>query len=119
MNLLRSPKSTFSLLAIGLIIIVSLIIYLNTGWPFYLIWLVTLSAITFILYGFDKGQAMINGLRVPEIVLHGLSLMGGFPGGWLGRMAFRHKTRHVVFTIVLAASTVLHLAGVIWYFRPR
>jgi len=109
----RSPYLIFAIIAIPLIIVLVLILALTTTWGFYWIWLVALSIIIFLLYGYDKGQAKLGGLRVPEIVLHQLALLGGFPGGWLGRAVFRHKTRKVVFTVVLIISTLLHL-GVIY-----
>jgi uncharacterized membrane protein YsdA (DUF1294 family) len=59
----------------------------------YLIWLAILSVVTFFLYGFDKAHSKTDGWRVPEVVLHGLALAGGFIGGWAGRSIFRHKTR--------------------------
>ena len=90
-----------------------IILALTTTWSFYWIWLIALSVITFLLYGYDKGQAKLGGLRVPEIVLHVLALLGGFPGGWLGRAVFRHKIRKPSFTIVLIVSTIVHL-GIIY-----
>lgn len=72
-------------------------------------WLAVASIITFILYGFDKAMAKWGGWRVPEIVLHGLALSGGFPGGLIGRSVFRHKTQKGVFSFVLVVSTVIHL----------
>jgi uncharacterized membrane protein YsdA (DUF1294 family) len=62
-------------------------------WLIYFIWLATASGITFLLYGFDKARSKNGGWRVPEVVLHGLALLGGFPGGWAGRSVFRHKTK--------------------------
>ena len=84
------------------------------GWPFYWIWLAAASVITFLLYGFDKARSKNGGWRVPEIVLHGLALAGGFPGGWAGRSVFRHKTKKGIFVFVLAVSTVIHLVLVYW-----
>jgi uncharacterized membrane protein YsdA (DUF1294 family) len=78
-------------------------------WHFYFIWLSIASGITFLLYGFDKAQAQVGGWRIPEIVLHGLALLGGFPGGWAGRSIFRHKTQKGLFTFVLLISTLLYL----------
>jgi uncharacterized membrane protein YsdA (DUF1294 family) len=72
------------------------------------------SGITFLLYGFDKAQSKNGGWRVPELVLHVFALAGGFPGGWLGRAIFHHKTKKVLFVFVLAVSTVIHLALVYW-----
>ena len=78
-------------------------------WRVYGAWLGITSVITFILYGFDKAQSKNGGWRVPEAVLHGLALLGGFPGGCAGRSVFRHKTKKVPFTLVLLLSTVIHL----------
>jgi len=75
----------------------------------YWVWLAALSAITFIVYGFDKSRARNSGRRVPEKVLHWLALAGGFPGGWAGRAVFRHKTQKAFFTFVLGISTLIHL----------
>jgi uncharacterized membrane protein YsdA (DUF1294 family) len=86
------------------------------GWQFYLIWVVIASGITFLLYGLDKAQSKNGGWRVPEVVLHGLALAGGFPGGWAGRSIFRHKTKKGIFVFVLVVSTALHLGLVYWLF---
>jgi uncharacterized membrane protein YsdA (DUF1294 family) len=86
------------------------------GWQFYLIWVAVASGITFLLYGFDKAQSKKGGWRVPEIVLHGLALAGGFPSGWVGRSVFRHKTKKGIFVFVLAVSTAIHLGLVYWLF---
>lgn len=83
-------------------------------WHFYLIWLAVASGITFITYGFDKTQAKVGGWRVPEIILHGMALSGGFLGGWVGRSIFRHKTQKGLFTFVLVISTILYLGLGYW-----
>ena len=82
----------------------------------YWIWLAALSVITFLLYGFDKAQSKSKGRRIPENLLHGLALAGGFPGGWAGRAIFRHKTQKPIFTFVLLVSTAIHLGLVYWLF---
>lgn len=83
------------------------------GWQLYWIWLAVASVITFLLYGFDKARSKNGGWRVPEIVLHGLALVGGFPGGWAGRSVFRHKTKKGIFVFVLVVSIAIHLG--LWY----
>lgn len=77
---------------------------------YYLLWLATSSIITFALYGFDKRQAQHSNQRVPERTLHLCALLGGFLGGWLGRLLFRHKTQKPVFAVVLMIATVIHVA---------
>jgi uncharacterized membrane protein YsdA (DUF1294 family) len=74
----------------------------------YILWIATTSCITFILYGFDKFQARNNNQRVPERTLHLCALVGGFVGGWIGRLAFRHKTQKSIFTVILLAATLIH-----------
>ena len=79
-------------------------------------WLAIASGITFLLYGFDKAQSKLGGRRVPEVILHGLALSGGFPGGWAGRSIFRHKTKKGFFVFVLSVGTAIHLGLAYWLF---
>jgi len=112
----RSPKPAFLLLAIALAGGLGLLLAWLTDWPLLVIWILAVSVITFLAYGYDKAQAQSGGWRIPEIVLHGLALAGGFLGGWLGRAIFHHKTRKPIFTLVLILSTLLYLgvAVLIW-----
>ncbi|HIY44905.1 MAG TPA: DUF1294 domain-containing protein [Candidatus Borkfalkia excrementipullorum] len=73
----------------------------------YGILLAVISAVTFILYGADKGRAKRGAWRIPEKVLLGFSFFGGAPGGLLGMLAFRHKTRHWYFWAI-------NLLGIAW-----
>ena len=75
----RSPKLTFGVIAILLGIggFVALLIF-GSFLPPYIAWVLVWSVITFGLYGYDKAQAKLGGGRVPEIVLHGCALIGGF-----------------------------------------
>ncbi|MFY8001835.1 MAG: DUF1294 domain-containing protein [Candidatus Kapaibacteriota bacterium] len=83
---------------------------------YYLLWLATTSLVTFALYGFDKKQAKSNAQRVPERTLHLCALLGGFLGGWLGRLVFRHKTQKTIFAVILMAATLIHV-GVLMLLR--
>ncbi|MBX7234353.1 MAG: DUF1294 domain-containing protein [Caldilineales bacterium] len=109
-----SPKQTYSLIFILLVAILFLVLAIFTAINPFLLWLIAATVITFALYGYDKAQAKRGGGRVPEIVLHGAALAGGFLGGWAGMYLFRHKTLHTGFKIVLALATVLWL--VLLYF---
>src|SRR5262249_8522041 len=82
-----------------------------------LAWLVAVTVATFLWYGYDKRQALLNGRRVPEVVLHGLAFFGGSFGAGFGMWLFRHKTvkgsfRLVFFTIV--ALQLALVAVVVW-----
>lgn len=62
-----------------------------------IIYLSAMSLLTFILFGADKHKAKAHKWRIPEKTLLGLSLLGGFAGGFLGMEFFRHKTKHWYF----------------------
>jgi uncharacterized membrane protein YsdA (DUF1294 family) len=71
------------------------------------------------LYGWDKLQARRVRRRIPERTLHLFALAGGFPGAWLGRRLFRHKTQKPAFAVVLALSTLLHAGAWVWWWYGR
>lgn len=82
--------------------------FTQVGVPWYFTWLIFWSVVAFFYYGFDKQQAQQGNWRVPEVVLHGLALLGGFIGAWLGMTVFHHKNRKPVFVIVMVVSAVIH-----------
>jgi uncharacterized membrane protein YsdA (DUF1294 family) len=81
-------------------------------------WLVSINTLALMLYGYDKRQAIVGRMRIPEFVLHAAALCGGSPGALLGQGLFRHKTRKFRFQIVFVAIVLLQIAGVCgyWYF---
>lgn len=111
-----SPQQTYSILFILLAAILFVVLALVTEINPFLLWLIAATVITFALYGYDKAQAKRGGGRVPEIVLHGAALAGGFLGGWAGMYVFRHKTLHTNFKIVLALATALWLVLIYFVF---
>jgi uncharacterized membrane protein YsdA (DUF1294 family) len=79
----------------------------------YLAWLGTWSVATFAAYAIDKSQARRGSWRLPENALHGLAVAGGAIGGWAGMLGLHHKTRHLVFPVILAiALTAQVLIGI-------
>jgi uncharacterized membrane protein YsdA (DUF1294 family) len=94
-------------------------LWLVAGWPPLLAWLVGWTPPAFAAYGVDKWQAGRGGWRIPEVVLHGLALIGGVVGAWAGRAVFRHKTQKPVFLWVLVAAGVLWAAIVVWSLVAR
>jgi uncharacterized membrane protein YsdA (DUF1294 family) len=64
----------------------------------------------------DKMLAKAGGLRVPELILNLLAVVGGFAGCWAGMAIFRHKSnwgRHPIIWLVLLASTLGHVAVIV------
>lgn len=60
--------------------------------------------------GFDKSFARSNSMRIPEVVLHVLALIGGVPGILLGIHVFRHKTQKAAFQFVLLLVAAVQVA---------
>ncbi len=79
-----------------------------------LAWVIGWTLPAFAMYGIDKRQAQAGGWRVPEAILHGLALIGGVLGAWLGRAFFHHKTQKPIFTFVLVVASILWGAIAIW-----
>ena len=67
---------------------------------FYLCVTCMVSLATFLVYGWDKRQAVRNAERVPEKTLHLLAVFGGWPGALLAQRIFRHKNRKASFQMV-------------------
>ena len=74
------------------------------------LYVLTISLITFVLYGWDKRQAKKQKRRIPEKRLHLLTLAGGTPGALLGQITFRHKTKKKRFQVVFVGTVLLQLA---------
>ena len=108
----------FLLIAAG--ITAFLLYFAGRKLPLYPCLLVCLSVVTFLFYGYDKHQSEKDGAwRVPEAVLHLLSLAGGFVGAFLGRRFYRHKTQKIAFIIVIVLSALLHIALSLYFWLAR
>lgn len=64
-----------------------------------IIYLVAINVVTMIVYGVDKFKAKHDRWRIPESVLITLALIGGSVGALAGMFLFRHKTKHLKFTL--------------------
>ena len=61
--------------------------------------LAIINAVGFLFMLIDKRNARRNLWRIPERVLLGIALCCGGLGIFLGMRVFRHKTRHVEFSL--------------------
>jgi len=71
-----------------------------------------LTTLTILFYGADKKRALSSRWRIPEIYLHLLELMGGWPGALLAQRNFRHKLSKTSYQRVFWGIVVLH--GLVW-----
>ncbi len=72
-------------------------------------YLVSINLSTFLFYGYDKMIAGRSLLRVPEWILHGLSMAGGSPAGLIAQKLFRHKTVKGSFQLVYWAIVIIQV----------
>lgn len=71
------------------------------------------SGVAYTLYAVDKRRARSSGWRIPEVNLHLLELLGGWPGAFLAQQRLRHKNAKVrfqfVFWLIVASHQYLAL----------
>jgi uncharacterized membrane protein YsdA (DUF1294 family) len=74
-----------------------------------LAWISGVSIASFGTYGYDKSIAGRDITRVPEVVLHLLTALGGTIGSFAAMQIFRHKTQKKSFQIVFWAIVVIQI----------
>ena len=79
-----------------------------------LAYLIIINAAAFILMLADKIKAKRGSWRIPEATLMGIAALGGSVGALAGMYTFRHKTKHIKFTLWIPLILVAQAAVVIW-----
>lgn len=82
--------------------------------PWYLL---LINAAAFILMLVDKRKARKNRWRIPERTLILSAALGGSIGALLGMYTFRHKTKHLKFTLGIPAILIAQISLAIWIFQ--
>ena len=113
------PRNRPWLIGAGLAGVTAFVVLWWLGLSPLLAWLAGWTVPAFALYGVDKRQAEQGRWRVPEVLLHGLALIGGVIGAWAGRYTFHHKTQKPVFTVVLIAASILWAVIGVWALLGR
>ena len=83
--------------------------------PVFLVYLVT-SALSYAMYAMDKSAAKSGAWRTQESTLHGLSLIGGWPGALIAQQVLRHKSRKEEFRFVFWLTVVINISVFLWLF---
>ena len=76
---------------------------------YFLLYLLLVNAIGFLLMLIDKQKAKKNRWRIPESTLMLSAALGGSIGALVGMYTFRHKTKHLKFTLGIPAILVIQL----------
>ena len=82
-------------------------------------WLGLTSLTAFTLFGWDKFRAGRSGQRISEFSLAVWGAIGGWPGGLLGMLLFRHKTAKLTFMLKYAIAFAIWGGLLYLYWRAR
>lgn len=75
--------------------------------------------LAFAAFGIDKAKAEAGTWRIAESTLLTMALLGGSPGAYAGRAAFRHKTRKQPFSSRLFGIAVSQVVLLGWVLGSR
>jgi len=73
-----------------------------------------LSTLSYLMYTLDKTAAGKGWQRTPEITLHTLDLLGGWPGALIAQQQARHKTVKTSFQVIFWMTVLFNIAAVVW-----
>jgi uncharacterized membrane protein YsdA (DUF1294 family) len=76
---------------------------------YFAIYLLIVNAAGFLLMLIDKRKAIRHRWRIPEKTLFLTAAIGGSVGSILGMYTFRHKTKHLQFTLGMPAILIVQL----------
>lgn len=83
---------------------------------YFAIYLLIVNAIGFLLMLIDKRKAIRRRWRIREKTLFLTAAIGGSIGSIMGMYTFRHKTKHLQFTLGMPAILVVQLVLVFVFF---
>jgi uncharacterized membrane protein YsdA (DUF1294 family)/cold shock CspA family protein len=106
-------------MALGVIALVAVVVAAALGLVPVIVALLYLamSVVSYLAYWRDKDAAGARQWRVQEETLHGLDLLGGWPGALIAQQQFRHKTVKASFQAAFWITVVLNIAGIVWLAR--
>ena len=80
-------------------------------------YIIIINIISFFIMLYDKKQAIYHNFRISEKTIFIVSLLLGGIGTYVGRYVFRHKTKHLKFTIGIPIVIILNIISVFYIFN--
>ena len=78
-----------------------------------IIYLVIINIIGYAMMGIDKRKAQKKEWRISEAALFLSAILGGSIGAIAGMQRFRHKTKHLKFSLGVPVILVLQIMGAV------
>jgi uncharacterized membrane protein YsdA (DUF1294 family) len=110
------PTRAFNVLFFSIAILLAIAIEWQFSFNLLLSWVISITLVTFLAYGYDKAIAGSDRTRIPEKVLLALTFTGGTIGAFAGSAIFRHKTLKTSFRLQLWLVVILQVVLVVGYF---
>lgn len=80
-------------------------------------YIIIINIISFFIMLYDKRQAIYHNFRISEKTIFIISLLLGGIGTYVGMYVFRHKTKHLKFTIGIPIVIILNIISVFYIFN--
>lgn len=103
------PYVFYIALSVGVFAVATYLMWSGFQLPVSVSALLGINAAALVCMGLDKSLARSDSMRVPEVVLYLIGLVGGVPGLLVGVHIFKHKTRKAAFQFVLLVIVVAQL----------
>lgn len=83
----------------------------------FLIYLLTINIAGFLIMFIDKSRAKHNEWRISEKTLIIISAIGGSIGMLFGMHVFRHKTKHIKFTVGVPSILIIQIIAALYFIQ--
>jgi uncharacterized membrane protein YsdA (DUF1294 family) len=109
------PTPFFAFITFGLTLAATLLLWRYASLALLWSWLLAITVITFLTFGYDKAIADTKRTRIPEFILLALTFLGGTIGAILGRTVFKHKTAKASFRVKFWVVLLVQIALLVLY----
>lgn len=115
----KSPYKTYLLISVILLVGANVFLFWYvSNWNWLLLYFLAINFTVGVLYFWDKIIAKSNRMiRVPELVLHILALLGGSPMALLSQKLFHHKTSKKSFIIIYWLIVLAQAGALVWFLK--
>ena len=76
--------------------------------------IIAVNVVAFLAFMIDKLLAKMSKIRIPEWVLLLLGVSLGATGGYVAMQLFQHKTKNLLFAILMPLLMVVQMGYLIW-----
>jgi uncharacterized membrane protein YsdA (DUF1294 family) len=76
--------------------------------------IIAVNIVAFLVFMIDKLMAKMSKIRIPEWVLLLLGLCYGATGGYVAMQVFQHKTKNLLFAVLMPVMMVVQMGYLIW-----